>query len=309
MSDTQWCQLVAGTYQEQNAARYGTGPGGWAPSIGPRFVAILSAPTLDPAGRRWAACALLSPGLEPYSGSYLRSLAGLPAPAPFGLCQSGQPVDQWVSCVAPHRSQTFGTDVQQGVSASDRLASCRSLIERTTGMKDVTSGGVLRVEVVGGPAGHGNGGNIRHARFSGFVVRAQLPVDRRGSRSTDRHAGGNRQSRTPNGVTGLRLVRVAGWLLGLGGESSSVQDRWNCPAAGVLVDHKCYGAESVRVSRPERSRRLPPALQRPPGPRPAGQSTTDHPNRVEPSPWRLPNRSLIRWPDLSLRRPRRTRYR
>lgn len=160
VSDSQWCQLVAGTYQEQNAARYGTGPGGWAPTIGPRFAAILSAPTLDPAGGRWAACALLSPGLEPYSGSYLRSLAGLPAPAPFGLCQTDRPVDLWTSCVAPHRSQTFGTDVQQGVSAEEQVASCRSLIERTTGMQDVTSDGFLRVDVVGGPAGNSNGGNF-----------------------------------------------------------------------------------------------------------------------------------------------------
>ncbi len=160
VSDSQWCQLVAGTYQEQNDARYGTGPGGWAPTIGPRFAAILSAPTLDPAGGRWAACAMLSPGLEPYSGSYLRSLAGLPAPAPFGLCRTDRPVDQWTSCVAPHRSQTFGTDVQQGVSAAEQLASCRSLIERTTGMRDVTSDGLLRVDVVGGPAANSNGGNF-----------------------------------------------------------------------------------------------------------------------------------------------------
>jgi hypothetical protein len=160
VSDGQWCQMVAGTYREQTVLRYGYGQDPqWAPSIGQRFVAILSAPTPDPTGPRWAACALLSPGLEPYSGSYVRSLAGLPAPAPFGLCRTAEPTDQWVSCIAPHRSQVFGTAVQRDVSPDEQTASCRSLIERMTRMQDVTNDGVLRVEVTGAPARNGSGGN------------------------------------------------------------------------------------------------------------------------------------------------------
>ena len=161
VSDGQWCQMVAGTYRDQTSARYGNGSDGlWHPSIGQRFVAILSAPTLDPAGPRWAACALLSPGLELYSGSYVRSLANLPAPAPFGLCRTGEPADHWVSCTAAHRVQDFGTTLGQGVSPDEALVSCQFLIKRMTRMQDITNGGLLRVDVVDFPAGSVNGGTF-----------------------------------------------------------------------------------------------------------------------------------------------------
>jgi hypothetical protein len=171
VSDGQWCQMVAGTYRDQTSARYGNGSDGlWRPSIGQRFVAILSAPTLDPAGPRWAACALMSPGLELYSGSYVRSLANLPAPAPFGLCRAGEQADQWVSCSAPHRIQDFGTTVKQGVSADKALASCRFLIQRMTRMQDITNGGLLRVDMLNFPVGTGNGGSFGTDPAGGSTV-------------------------------------------------------------------------------------------------------------------------------------------
>lgn len=156
VSDGEWCQGVAADYREHSVARFRDGvDAAWVPSTGQRFAVILSAPTPDPGAPRWAACAFLSPGLEPYLGSYVRSLANLPAPAPFGMCRSSE--DSWVSCAAPHRVQEFGTAARIDSSSPEALAGCRSLIEQMTRMKDVTAGGGLRVEIAGGKGGAGPG--------------------------------------------------------------------------------------------------------------------------------------------------------
>ena len=68
---SRWLPTIGST-----PSRFGNGADVmWEPAAGQRFVVILSAPKLDPTEPRWAACAVMSPGLEPYSGSYLRSLA------------------------------------------------------------------------------------------------------------------------------------------------------------------------------------------------------------------------------------------
>lgn len=158
VSDGQWCQGVAADYREHSVARFGNGADVmWEPATGQRFVVILSAPTLDPTAPRWAACAFLSPGLEPYSGSYVRSLANLPAPAPFGLCRSAGAEDSWASCAGPHRIQEFGTAARLDLSSPAALAGCRSLIEQMTRMKDVTDGGTLRIEIAGDAVRGGSG--------------------------------------------------------------------------------------------------------------------------------------------------------
>jgi hypothetical protein len=111
-------------------------------------VAILSTPSSDPAESPWAACAVVSPELEAYRGSYLASFAQGPSPAPFGLCRPND-ADRWVSCVAPHRTQVFGTVTGQRASAAADSASCRGLIAGMTGMADISAAGALRLDVDG----------------------------------------------------------------------------------------------------------------------------------------------------------------
>ena len=127
-SDGEWCQRVALDYRSYSMYRLRDDAiGSWVPSTGQRFVAILSAPSSDPAESPWAACAVVSPELEAYRGSYLASFAQGPSPAPFGLCRSDDQADRWVSCVTPHRTQVFGTVTGQAAStAADQLVLSRA---------------------------------------------------------------------------------------------------------------------------------------------------------------------------------------
>lgn len=147
--DARWCQSIAEQYAQHTIWRFRTDDSDWEPSIGQRFIAVSGAEPHVPNGSRWSTCAVLSSGLEPYEGSYMRSMADVAAPPPFGRCRSGWAVDVWVSCLAPHRTQQFGS--REGVIADQGavLAGCRSLIRVMTGMSDITRGGELRVEVVG----------------------------------------------------------------------------------------------------------------------------------------------------------------
>ena len=84
-SDTQWCGDIADGYRLRATSLYWAAAGRlWEPATNQRFVAILGA-----SPDSWAVCAVLAPGLELYSGSLVQSLAGQPAPAPFGQCRSG----------------------------------------------------------------------------------------------------------------------------------------------------------------------------------------------------------------------------
>jgi hypothetical protein len=149
-SDGEWCQRVALDYRSYSMYRLRDDAiGSWVPSTGQRFVAILSTPSSDPAESPWAACAVVSPELEAYRGSYLASFAQGPTPAPFGLCRSDDHADRWVSCVTPHRTQVFGTVTGQRASAAADSASCRGLIAGMTGMADISAGGALRLDVDG----------------------------------------------------------------------------------------------------------------------------------------------------------------
>jgi hypothetical protein len=157
-SDGEWCQQVAVGYRSYWLYRLRDASIGlWVPVTGERFVAILSAPSADSADPRWAACAVLPPGLEPYRGSYIGSLTHDRTPGPFGLCRSGDENDRWVSCVTPHRTQVFGTAGGQPLSARQGSSACRALIAGMTGMPDISAGGVLRVVVVGGGSGPTSG--------------------------------------------------------------------------------------------------------------------------------------------------------
>ena len=134
-----WCTDVAAGYREH--LRWQVAPvaaGVWSPAVVQRYLAVLSAPGPD----RWAVCAVLAPGLEWYRGSYLRSMADAPAPAPFGSCRSGELPDRRVSCETPHGQQVFGT-VMAG--ATPTMQSCRDLVARLTAMADPTGGGRLEV--------------------------------------------------------------------------------------------------------------------------------------------------------------------
>lgn len=136
-----WCTDVAVGYREhlrwQVAA---VAAGVWSPAAAHRFVAVVSGSGAD----RWAVCAVLAPGLERYQGSYVRSMADLPAPAPFGSCRSAEVPDRRVSCQIPHGQQVFGT-VQPGATPS--TDSCRALVGQLTAMSDPTGAGRLEVGV------------------------------------------------------------------------------------------------------------------------------------------------------------------
>lgn len=172
-SDTEWCRNVAAGYQANTIWRFrGASGDDWQPATNQRFVAILSAAIEVP----WVACAVLSPGLELYGGSYVESLSGRPAPAPFGLCRSGENPDRWVSCISPHRVQEFGVALQSGMSPRSAIADCAELIQEMTGLQDVNAGGVLRVQVVGGGSGDFGGSTESGTDEEADVGRCRLSV-------------------------------------------------------------------------------------------------------------------------------------
>ena len=158
-ANSDWCSEVARGYQSSSVWRIYGPPGElWNPVSNHEFIAILSASPDYP----WEACAVLAPGMELYSGSYVASLPGLLAPpAPFGSCRSvSEASDTWISCTSPHRVQEFGVAVEAGMSSRDAVAACRELIQAVTGLPDVNAGGLLKIQVVGGssPAGGGDFG-------------------------------------------------------------------------------------------------------------------------------------------------------
>jgi len=137
-----WCTDVGVTYREHLRWQAAAAGGEWTPAVVQRFLAVVSGPGAD----GWAVCVVLAPGLEPYRGSYLGSLADTAAPAPFGSCRSGDLPEQQVSCQLPHREQLLGT-APSGVTPTD--AGCRALAARLTAMSDPTGSGRLAVGVVG----------------------------------------------------------------------------------------------------------------------------------------------------------------
>jgi len=149
--DIKWCQRVADDYRAHQLFRFKDATGGlWEPSTGQRFMTVLSRPRADQQEPRWAACIVIAPHGESYAGSFLRSLADAPAPAPFGLCLAGITTQRWVSCETRHRTQEFGTGMGEPMTARAAVDACRTLIARMTGLPDITVGGLLLVEVVGG---------------------------------------------------------------------------------------------------------------------------------------------------------------
>jgi len=152
VSDGQWCRQVAAGYRAHaNWLVREVAAGLWAPVTGQRFVTVLSVPSADPYARRWAACAVLSPGLENYGGSYIASLADAPAappPPPFGGCRLSRDIRTWISSTDPHNVQVFGTATVIGAPTARLRQSCGELIARMTDQPDVTAAGRLRLEVV-----------------------------------------------------------------------------------------------------------------------------------------------------------------
>jgi hypothetical protein len=147
-ADVDWCRSVARDYLAHvqwwvNDAAGGT----WLASTGQRFTAVLSAPFILADEPRWSACLVLPPAGESYRGSYLRSLAFEPAPAPFGRCFDRVLPRVPVSCAQPHNVQEFGVSSGRPTVAEESAARCRDLIEAMTGMDDISEGGRLRVDV------------------------------------------------------------------------------------------------------------------------------------------------------------------
>ena len=136
-SDGRWCRDVATGYRAHVTfeVRDVSGDGFWKPATGQRFLTILSAPSPFEPSARWAACAIVAPGLQEYLGSYVSSLADSPTPAPFGVWQQS------------------ATAMVGGQVPAALVGSCAELVERMTGLPDTSAGGALRIAVVSRGAG------------------------------------------------------------------------------------------------------------------------------------------------------------
>ncbi len=154
-SDGEWCRDVATGYRAHVAfkVRDVSGAGVWAPATGQRFLTILSAPSRFEPSARWAACAIIAPGMQQYQGSYVLSLADRPTPPPFGVCRQSDENPLPISCLEPHRIQDFATAMVRGQVPASLAEACAELIGRMTGLPDPTAGGGLRVSVVAGESG------------------------------------------------------------------------------------------------------------------------------------------------------------
>jgi hypothetical protein len=184
--DIDWCQRVSDERRAQENDRFdGALAGLWKPSTGQRLITVHSRPTVDPAESSWAACVLVAPNVEQYSGSFVQSLAEGQAPSPFGLCLAGTASERWVSCADRHRTQEFGEGTGAPMTVREAVETCRSLAARMTGMTDITAGGRLLLEVVGGSA-DGAGGetadgtlNPRHSSSGSASCRLSMIGDDR----------------------------------------------------------------------------------------------------------------------------------
>jgi hypothetical protein len=145
-STDEWCRTMSAGYGA-NAVRHlgDVGDDGWTPTIGPRFLVILGA-LPGATSFHWAACAVTSPGFEPYRGSFTGSVAQGAPPAPFGVCRQTTDSSAWASCTSPHRTQEFGTTTS--TLTKENLGSCADLITRMTGMTDITADGLLQLDLV-----------------------------------------------------------------------------------------------------------------------------------------------------------------
>ena len=154
-SDGRWCRDVATGYRAHVTfkVRDVSGDGFWKPATGQRFLTILSAPSPFEPSARWAACAIVAPGLQEYLGSYVSSLADTPTPAPFGVCRESDENPLPISCLEPHRIQEFATAMVSGQIPASLVVACGELIARMTGLPDASAGGSLRVAVVPGGTG------------------------------------------------------------------------------------------------------------------------------------------------------------
>jgi len=147
-SSSTWCADVAAGYQSSGLWRFlGASGDYWTPVESHIFIAILNESGEAP----WGACAVLAPGLELYSGSYVASLPGLlPAPAPFGSCRTDETSQTWTSCTSPHRVQEFGVAIEAGTSSPQAVDACGQLVQSMTGMPDVQAGGLFKIQLVSG---------------------------------------------------------------------------------------------------------------------------------------------------------------
>ena len=154
-SDGEWCRDVASGYRAHVTfkVRDVSGDGFWKPATGQRFLTILSAPSPFEPSARWAACAIVAPGMQEYLGSYVSSLADSPTPAPFGVCRQSDENPLPTSCLEPHRIQEFATAMVSGQVPASLVASCGELVARMTGLPDAAAGGALRIAVVSRGAG------------------------------------------------------------------------------------------------------------------------------------------------------------
>lgn len=137
------------------AAGNATDPAAWVPALNANFVFAGPDPRQKAAGQNWGACVLVAnPGTNnaavSFAGPLQNAVASARLPALFGSCSANLSVlSAPESCSDWHTDQILG---QADLTTSDsspavRLATCRNIALRVTGMPDPTAGGRLQVEV------------------------------------------------------------------------------------------------------------------------------------------------------------------
>ena len=140
-----WCANLAILYSRPTVSLTTNPHFDWKPAKSNRFMVILGGQSGERASK-WAACVVTSPGFDPYRGSYVRSLFDGPSPAPFGTCRIDDDSTALSSCGATHHVQEFGTTEDE--ITPELKSTCVELIAQTTGMRDITAGNLLRVDLV-----------------------------------------------------------------------------------------------------------------------------------------------------------------
>ena len=169
-----WCASLAILYSRPTILLTTNPQFDWKPTKSNRFLVILGGQSGDRASK-WAACVVTSPGFDPYHGSYVRSLFEGPSPAPFGTCRIDDDSTALSSCGGPHQVQEFGTTNNE--VTPELMTTCVDLITHTTGMRDITAGNLLRVDLVasGNPKdGHSAVGTTLNCRLSVVGQRSLL---------------------------------------------------------------------------------------------------------------------------------------
>ena len=110
-------------------------------------------------GQRWVGCAMYSDDAA-YLGSARRSFVDSHLPDAFAMCRNDIGETANLNCAGAHQVELFGNTTLTGaqIDQADLTSSCRSMVEKVTGMPDPTAGGRL---IVAATLFHTDAGGIR----------------------------------------------------------------------------------------------------------------------------------------------------